>query len=203
MFWGEAVRHGVHIVNRVPTKGVKEMTPYEGWKGKKPTLQHLKVFGCIGHVKKPKNQTTKLSDRSVLMVYLGVEPGSKAYWMYNPKDNKVVVARDVIFEENRRWDWIVDQEKKPTSNQSWFETFFNTSIEGGAQIQSPVHGIAESPTPVFETYNSQPSNSTSPITSLRSGALSSLNTQPSNTENPMTNEDVDVDPLTYDCWISV
>ena len=60
--WGEAVRHAVYVLNRMPTKGVKNMTPYEGWKGKKPTLHHVKVFGCLAHMKKPSNQLTKLSD---------------------------------------------------------------------------------------------------------------------------------------------
>lgn len=96
MMWGEVVHHAVCLLNRILTKGVKGMAPYEGWKGKK--LEHLKVFGCIGHVKKPANHSTKLSDRSTMMVHLGTEPGSK--------ENRVVVTRDV-FEEKKKWDWFV------------------------------------------------------------------------------------------------
>jgi hypothetical protein len=39
------------------------------------------------------------------MVFIGYESGSKAYRMYNPEDRKLVVARDVVFEEGRPWDW--------------------------------------------------------------------------------------------------
>ncbi|XP_076911757.1 uncharacterized protein LOC143569828 [Bidens hawaiensis] len=55
VFWGEAVRHSVYLLNRITTKAVANKTPYEGWKGNKPTLNHLKVFGCVAHVKKLSN----------------------------------------------------------------------------------------------------------------------------------------------------
>ncbi|CAD6251242.1 unnamed protein product [Miscanthus lutarioriparius] len=47
----------------------------------------------------------KLDDRSVSMVYFGIKEGSKAHRMYNPKTNKIVVSRDVVFEESLKWSW--------------------------------------------------------------------------------------------------
>jgi hypothetical protein len=47
----------------------------------------------------------KLDDRSTQMVYLGVEEGSKAHRMFDPVNKKVVVSRDVIFEESVQWKW--------------------------------------------------------------------------------------------------
>lgn len=35
---GEAIHHAIYVLNRMPKKVVKNMTPYEGWKGRKPTL---------------------------------------------------------------------------------------------------------------------------------------------------------------------
>ena len=42
----------------------------------------------------------KLDDKSHQMVYLGVEEGSKAHRFYDTQHNKIVVSRDVVFEEN-------------------------------------------------------------------------------------------------------
>ena len=43
-FWGEAVRHSVHLLNRLPTKALGSRMPFEVWHGKKPHLGHLRVF---------------------------------------------------------------------------------------------------------------------------------------------------------------
>jgi hypothetical protein len=104
-FWGEAVSTAVYLPNRAPTKSVKGMTPYEAWHGRKPSVHHLRTFGCTAHVKKTGPGQTKLADRSKQMVMIGYETGSKAYHLYDPETRKLVVARDVVFEEDRPWDW--------------------------------------------------------------------------------------------------
>jgi hypothetical protein len=50
----------------------------------------------------------KLDERSVGMVYFGVEEGSKAHRLYNPHTKKIVVSRDVIFEEVVCWQWSAE-----------------------------------------------------------------------------------------------
>ena len=39
------------------------------------------------------------------MVFIGYEPGTKAYRLYNPVTDRVHVSRDVVFEEGRAWNW--------------------------------------------------------------------------------------------------
>lgn len=39
------------------------------------------------------------------MVNLGKEPGTKAYRLYDPVNNRVHVSRDVSFEESKTWPW--------------------------------------------------------------------------------------------------
>ncbi|GJZ66163.1 zinc finger, CCHC-type containing protein [Tanacetum coccineum] len=51
IFWAEAIRHGVYVLNRVPTKALKDSTPYEALKGRKPNLKHLRIFGCKAYAK--------------------------------------------------------------------------------------------------------------------------------------------------------
>ena len=43
--WTEALKTTVYILNRVPTKVVPK-TPFELWQGWKPSLQHIRVWGC-------------------------------------------------------------------------------------------------------------------------------------------------------------
>jgi hypothetical protein len=39
------------------------------------------------------------------MVFIGYEPGSKAYRFYNPNTERVRISRDAVFEEGRAWSW--------------------------------------------------------------------------------------------------
>lgn len=83
--WGEAVRHAVYLLNRFPTRSLTGSTPYEAWKDEKPSVGHIKVFGCLAHMKIPGVHTRKLDDRSKVMVHLGNEPGMKAYRLLDPE----------------------------------------------------------------------------------------------------------------------
>lgn len=103
--WGEAVRHSVYILNRLPTKSLSGRTPYEAWTSKKPDLKFVKVFWCTAFMKIPSVDTRKLDDRSKVVVNLGKEPGTKAYRLYDPKNGSVCVSRDVVFVENKAWTW--------------------------------------------------------------------------------------------------
>lgn len=38
------------------------------------------------------------------MVLMGYEPGSKAYFLYDPH-KRIHVSRDVVFEEEKQWYW--------------------------------------------------------------------------------------------------
>nr|GFB14518.1 zinc finger, CCHC-type [Tanacetum cinerariifolium] len=104
-FWAEEVRHAIYILNSVPTKALEDITPYEAIKGKKPNLKDLRVFDCIAYAKVPSQHLTNLDDRSIKMVYLGNEHGSKAYRLFDPTTQRICVSRDVKFKEDEKWDW--------------------------------------------------------------------------------------------------
>ncbi|XP_066341363.1 uncharacterized protein [Miscanthus floridulus] len=117
IFWAEAVRHSVYLLNRLPTKSMGYRTPYEGWNGRKPHLGHVRIFCCKGHVKVVGTHLKKLDDRSIPMVYFGIEEGSKAHRMFNPKTNKIVVSRDVVFEETVKWSWEAVNDENFSENR--------------------------------------------------------------------------------------
>ena len=128
--WGEAVRHATYLINRVPTRALKNQTPYESLKKRKPSIGHLKVFGCIAHAKIDAAHVRKLDDRSQTLVHLGTEPGSKAYRLYNPTTRRVVVSRDVIFNEKACWKWKGD-EKEKTNEPGMFQLSWGTTMDVG------------------------------------------------------------------------
>ncbi|GKD87019.1 hypothetical protein Tco_1358173 [Tanacetum coccineum] len=48
-FWGYALETVAHILNLVLTKKVSK-TPFKPWKGKRPSLRHIKIWGCEDNV---------------------------------------------------------------------------------------------------------------------------------------------------------
>lgn len=108
--WGEAVRHYVYIRNRLPTRALSNQTPYEAWTGSKPNLNHIRVFGCVAHMKTPKVHVSNLGDQSKQMINLGREPGTKAYRLYDPSSKNISVSGDVVFDEAATWSWLQHEE---------------------------------------------------------------------------------------------
>lgn len=103
-FWGEAVKTAVYLLNRAPSRSLDGKTPYEVWHGKKPNVRHLRIFGCVEHVKRLGPGVNKIADRSFPGVFVGYEVGSKAYHVYDPITKRLHITRDVSFEERRPWD---------------------------------------------------------------------------------------------------
>lgn len=53
----------------------------------------------------PAQLRKKLDARSHKCVFLGVSQESKAYRLYDPTNKKIVISRDVIFDEDASWNW--------------------------------------------------------------------------------------------------
>nr|KYP63263.1 Copia protein [Cajanus cajan] len=64
-FWAEAVYTAVYILNRCPTKVVQDKTPIEAWSGKKPSAQHLRVFGSIFYIQVLEEKRHKIKDKTI------------------------------------------------------------------------------------------------------------------------------------------
>ncbi|MCO5609644.1 hypothetical protein L7F22_063874 [Adiantum nelumboides] len=71
LFWGEAVKIAVHLINRSPSKVLDGGVPEEAWTGKPPSYAHLRVFGCEAYVYVPKEQRDKLDPKSRKCIFVG------------------------------------------------------------------------------------------------------------------------------------
>eukprot|EP00253_Pinus_taeda_P007933 PITA_07933 len=71
-FWAEAVDTTCYLVNRSPSSVLEDETPQHVWIGKKPSLSHLRVFGCDAYVHVPKDKQTKLDSKSEKCIFTGV-----------------------------------------------------------------------------------------------------------------------------------
>lgn len=112
-YWAEGVATAVYILNLSPTKDVWNQTPYEAWYGNTHSVSHLRVFGCICYAL----QTTgkhKLVDKSKKFIFVGYCSQSKAYRLYDPISETVVVSRNVVFDELAKWEWEKDVNKRNT-----------------------------------------------------------------------------------------
>ena len=115
--WGEAVRHSTYLINRVATRSLEGKTPYEMLRLAKPNLSHIKVFGCICFARTETPGRKKLDDRTIKLVHLETEPGSKAYRLLDPITKRIVVSRDVHFTEDKEWNWSETEQKTEHPNR--------------------------------------------------------------------------------------
>lgn len=75
---------------------MKDITPEEAWSGNKLGVAHFKVFGCLAYSHVNDKLRSKLDDKSVSCVMLGISDESKAYRLYNPATKRIIVSIDVI-----------------------------------------------------------------------------------------------------------
>ena len=74
----------------------------------------------------------KLDDKSFQCVLLGMSEESKAYRLYDPTSKKIVVSRDVVFEEDECWDWGRSNEEARLDILEWEDS----NEEGSEHDQS-------------------------------------------------------------------
>ncbi|KAI5355034.1 hypothetical protein L3X38_007929 [Prunus dulcis] len=104
-FWAEAVNTAVYLLNRCPTKSLKKVTPFEGYTGRKPGIAHLKIFGSPCHVLIPSALRHKLEENSHKCIFVGYGLCEKGYRLFDPSPRKVILSKDVQFDENGSWKW--------------------------------------------------------------------------------------------------
>lgn len=68
-FGAEAVSTAMYLLNQAPTKSIMGKTSYEAWYKEKPNVHHLRMFGCVAHVKVMKPHLPRMADWSIRTVH--------------------------------------------------------------------------------------------------------------------------------------
>ena len=108
-FWAEAVCNAAYTRNRCPTRVMSGMTPEEAWSGKKLSISHLRVFGCIAYAKVPDEKRSMLDAKGIKCLMLWYCEGTRAYRLMCLETKKIIKSPDVTFFED-----MEDLEKCPS-----------------------------------------------------------------------------------------
>ena len=78
-FWGDAVVSACYLINRIPTKVLNDISPFQVLNKMTPPIDHLRVFGCVCYVLIPCQQKNKLKPKSIKAMFIGYSHTSVIY----------------------------------------------------------------------------------------------------------------------------
>eukprot|EP00253_Pinus_taeda_P012672 PITA_12672 len=100
-FWAEAINCANYIINRTPTKVLKNITPEEAWSSIKPDVSHFRIFGSEAWAHIPDEKHKALEPKSEKCTFVGYSKDVKGYRLIPFKSKNVIIRRDVKFDENK------------------------------------------------------------------------------------------------------
>jgi hypothetical protein len=98
-FWAKVVSTTCYLQNRFVHNALAYKTLEDMWTGTKPSLKHIRTFGCDAYVHIPSEIRQQLDSKSKKCKLLGYSENTKGYRRYDPTSNKIIISRDVIFNE--------------------------------------------------------------------------------------------------------
>ncbi|KAM1480911.1 hypothetical protein ACFX2I_028001 [Malus domestica] len=145
--WAEAVHTAVYLLNRCPTKSLDSITPFEAYSKRKLGIAHLKVFGSVCYVHTPSELRHKLEPKSIKGVFVGYAKCEKGYRVFDPISKRLILSRDVVFDEDSAWEWERSTERYrslPTYEFDSVDTQRSKNAENDPQVPSDLSsGILE------------------------------------------------------------
>jgi len=133
-FWAEAINTAAYTRNCLPTKATS-VTPHERWFDYKPNISHIRVFGCLAYSHILEQLRSKLDSKAEIMVLVGYASQSKEYWLYNPNSKKVVIRRDVTFEETKFGAGVTNEIVEATPYVNEFSIDMQTQDNSGVSSE--------------------------------------------------------------------
>lgn len=115
-FWAEAVNTACYIINRVYLRPGTKNTPYELWKGKKPSVKYFRTFGSKCYKMKDRHKLGKFDSRSDEGIFLGYSPNSRVFLVFNLRTSSVMESINVVID-----DMVKDEVE--VTNDDCFEPF--------------------------------------------------------------------------------
>ncbi|KAG8498600.1 hypothetical protein CXB51_004852 [Gossypium anomalum] len=138
---GRSSLYCIFLINRSPSVAIEKKTPQEVWSGNPANYSDLKIFGfpAYAHV-----NNGKLEPRSIKCVFLGYKAGVKGYKLWCPENRKVVISRDVVFDETAMIPNLSLKDSSNKENQKQVEHQINTESTPQA-ITKIENRVASSP----------------------------------------------------------
>ncbi|KAJ0534888.1 putative RNA-directed DNA polymerase [Helianthus annuus] len=98
-YWSDCILTAIYLINRLPSSVLNGRSPYEVMHGFKPSLVHLRNFGCLcfSTILTESDKFAYHADKCVLIGYSNVKKGYKLLCLDN---RKVYFSRDVKFYES-------------------------------------------------------------------------------------------------------
>ena len=141
----EALKTTIHILNWVPSKSMSK-TPYELWTERKPSLNHLRVWGCPAEAKVFNPNIGKLDSKTVSCHFIGYPDKSKGYRFYYPdRHTKFVETRHAVFLEDEMvrgsivaWEINFEEKRVYVPTPMVQEPFFSLPVAAAPTIQDTI-----------------------------------------------------------------
>ena len=96
----------------------------EVFSGKKPSVSHFRVFGCLVYFHVPKEERSKLDASGKKGMFVGYSETSKVYRVYVPGQREVEICHHVTFDEDASLKKVVnllrsqeDHEARPVNQE--------------------------------------------------------------------------------------
>ena len=107
--WRKVILSVNYPLNKVPKKQAKN-TPYELWKGIKPSYKYLRVWGCLVKVAFPPLKKVKIGPKTIDYIFIGYAHNNVAYRFLVYELNIPDIQKNTIME---------------SKNASFFEDVFS------------------------------------------------------------------------------
>jgi hypothetical protein len=142
---GETIITTVYILNSCSSNKLKNKVFEEVWSGKRSLVSHLKVFGSICYKHVPDAKRRKLDDKSEPMILVGYHK-TGACRLFNSNNQKIMIIRDVVIDENSAWDWNSSNAiDKPLMIYDFDEASNDVEVEDIVDIQFKVEVVTDMP----------------------------------------------------------
>ena len=150
-FWGEAISTAVYLKNRTPVKALNK-TPFEVWHGKKPKVNHLRVFGSDAYAHVPRDKRAKFNTKTRKCIMVGYGNVTKGYRLYDAIEGKIIYSHDVQFNEKAK--------ECPQNTEDTAKSDYQLTVEfsEGSEIEMD-HDVTQ-PEQVKESSPLEPQRST-------------------------------------------
>ncbi|KAJ9545567.1 hypothetical protein OSB04_025274 [Centaurea solstitialis] len=163
-FWAEAVNTACYTQNRSLIVKRFRRTPYELFRNRKPSIEHLHIFGCVCYILNNKDNLGKFDSKSDDGIFLGYSSISKTYRVFDKRRQTIVETIHVKFDESG--PTFPHPHENSEINQ-WADSFFQvpeTPIIDPTPQDLP-DGFEENPLPPSEIPTPPLINAT-PITQI-------------------------------------